>query len=49
MLLLSKHSHNDESVQVYSLTQHPEVIAAKQVQMNELGHFTACLGRKTHT
>lgn len=30
-------------MQIYSLAQHPEVIAAKQVQMDELGHFTACL------
>lgn len=47
VLLLSKHSHHDERVQVDALTQHPEVVTAKQVQVDKLGHFTArLLGEK---
>lgn len=46
VLLLGKHGHHDESVQVYSLAKHPEVITAKQVEMDEEGHFTACLRSK---
>lgn len=46
MLLLSKHGHHDERVQIDPLTQHPEVVASKEVKMNEHRHFTARLGRK---
>lgn len=43
MLLLCKHSHHDERVQVNAFTEHPEVVTAHQVEMDELRHFTAHL------
>lgn len=43
VLLLSKHSHHDERVQVNAFTQHPEVVTAQKVKVDELGHFTAHL------
>lgn len=43
VLLLRKHSHHDESVQIDPLTQHPEVITPEKVQMDELRHFAADL------
>lgn len=46
VLLLCKHSHHNECVQVNAFTEHPEVITAHQVMMNELGHFTTNLGEK---
>lgn len=46
VLLLSKHGHHDQSVQVDALTQHPEVVAAKQVQVNEEGDLAAGLNGK---
>lgn len=35
VLLLGEHGHHDERVQVDSLAQHPEVVAAKEVEVNE--------------
>jgi hypothetical protein len=43
VLLFSKHGHHDQRVQVDSLTQHPEVVTAKQVQEYELGHLATGL------
>lgn len=45
MLFFGKHGHDDECVQVNPLTQHPEVVASKDVQMDELRHFTADLNK----
>lgn len=36
VLLLSKHSHHNQSVQVNAFTQHPKVVATHQVQVDEL-------------
>lgn len=36
MLLLCKNSHYDESVQVDSFTEHPEIIAAQHVHVEEV-------------
>ena len=36
MLLLCEHSHHDEGVQVDAFTQHPEVIAAQHVHVEEV-------------
>lgn len=41
VLLLSKHRHDDECVQINPLAQHPEVVTAKQVEVDELGNFAA--------
>lgn len=47
VLLLRKHSHDDERVQVDALAQHPEVVAAHQVHVDEHDDLTARLeGRK---
>ena len=43
VLFLGEHSHDDECVQVDALTQHPEVVTAKQVQVNKHDHLTAHL------
>lgn len=43
MLLLCKHSHHDECVQVNAFTEHPKVVTAHQVKMDELRHLTAHL------
>lgn len=43
VLLLCKHSHHDEGVQVNAFTEHPEVVTAHQVEMNELRHLAAHL------
>lgn len=44
VLLLGKHGHHNECVQVNAFTEHPEVVTAHQVKMNELRHFAAHLG-----
>lgn len=33
MLLLGKHRHDNEGVQVDALAEHPEVVAAQQVEV----------------
>ena len=43
VLLLCKHGHHDERVQVDAFTQHPEVIAAQHVHVEEVQHLTADL------
>lgn len=43
MLFLGKHGHDNERVEVNSLTQHPEVVAPKQIEMEKLRNFTAGL------
>jgi len=43
VLLLCKHSHHNECVQVNAFTEHPKVVTAHQVKMNELGHLAAHL------
>ena len=45
MLLLCKHSHHDERVQVDAFTEHPEVIAAQHVHVEEVQNLTANLQR----
>lgn len=45
MLLLGEHGHHDERVQVDAFTQHPEVVAAQHVHVEEMQHFTAHLQR----
>lgn len=47
MLFLSKHCHHNEGVQVDPFTQHPEVVTAHEIMVDEHGHFTAHLGEKT--
>lgn len=46
VLFLSKHGHHDQSVQVDALAQHPEVVAAKQVEVNEERDLAAGLSEK---
>lgn len=46
VLLLSEHGHHDQSVQVDALAQHPEVVAAKQVEVNKEGDLAAGLSEK---
>lgn len=46
VLLLCKHSHHNESVQVYAFTEHPEIIAAQHVHVEKVQHFTANLQRE---
>lgn len=36
VLFLRKHSHHNESMQVDAFTQHPEVVATHEVQVDEL-------------
>lgn len=43
VLFLCEHSHHNECVQVNAFTEHPKIVAAHQVKMNELRHFTAHL------
>lgn len=43
VLLLCKHRHHDERVQVDAFTEHPEVITAQHVHVKELQHLTANL------
>lgn len=45
MLLLCKHSYDDERVEVDAFTEHPEVIAAQHVHVEEVQHLTADLHR----
>lgn len=45
VLLLGEHGHHDERVQVDAFTQHPEVVAAQHVHVEEMQHFTAHLQR----
>lgn len=47
MLLLCKHSHHDKRVQVDAFTEHPKIIAAQHVHVEEVQHFTANLQRET--
>lgn len=46
VLLLGKHGHHNECVQVNAFTEHPEVVAAHQVKVDELRHFTTNLWEK---
>lgn len=47
MLLLCEHGHHDQGVQVDAFTQHPEVVTAHQVQLDEDEQLTAALkGRR---
>lgn len=43
VLLLRKHRHHNEGVEVNAFTEHPEVVTAHQVKMNKLRHFTTDL------
>lgn len=43
-LLLGEHGHHDERVQVHAFAEHPEVVAAHQVEVQELGDLAAHLG-----
>lgn len=43
MLLLGKHGHDDQRVQVDPLAEHPEVITAEQVQVCKVQQLTASL------
>lgn len=47
VLLLCEHGHHDERVQVDAFTQHPEIIAAQHVHVEEVQHLTADLQRGT--
>ncbi len=46
MLLLCKHGHHDEGVQVYAFTEHPEIIATQHVHVEKVQHLTADLQRE---
>lgn len=43
MLFLCKHCHYNQCVQVNALTQHPEVVTAQQIQIDERQQLTAFL------
>lgn len=43
VLLFRKHGHDDERVQVNPLAEHPEVVAAQQVHVDEHDELTARL------
>lgn len=45
VLLLGEHGHHDERVQVDAFTQHPEIVAAQHVHVEEMQDFTADLQR----
>lgn len=45
VLLLGEHGHHDERVQVDAFAQHPEIVAAQRVHVEEMQHFTADLQR----
>lgn len=45
VLLLCEHGHHDERVQVDAFTQHPEIVAAQHVHVEEMQHFAAHLQR----
>lgn len=45
VLLLGEHGHHDERVQVDAFAQHPEIVAAQHVHVEEMQHFTADLQR----
>lgn len=45
VLLLGEHGHHDERVQVDAFAQHPEIVAAQHVHVEEMQHFTADLRR----
>lgn len=45
VLLLREHGHHDERVQVDAFTQHPEIVAAQHVHVEEMQHFAAHLQR----
>lgn len=47
VLLLGEHGHHDERVQVDPLAQHPEVVTAQQVEVDEHEQLTA--GLREHT
>lgn len=46
MLLFCKHCHNNQSVQVDALAEHPEVVAAQQIEVDEHDQLTAYLEEK---
>lgn len=48
MLFFCKHRHNNESVQVDSFTEHPEVVAAQQIQVDEHEQFAGRLEGKSN-
>lgn len=45
MLFLCKHGHHDKSVQVNPLTQHPEIVTAQHVHVEEMQYLAANLQR----
>lgn len=45
VLLLGEHGHHDERVQVDAFAQHPEIVAAQHVHVEEMQDFTAHLQR----
>lgn len=49
MLLLGKHSHHNERVQIDALTKHPEVVTAQHVHVEEMQHLTAHLQEAQQT
>lgn len=46
MLLLGEDGHDDQRVQINALAQHPEVVAAHDVHVNEGENLAAALFRK---
>lgn len=49
VLLLGEHGDHDERVQVDSLAEHPEVVAAQHVHVEEVQHLAADLQREDGT
>lgn len=45
VLLLGEHGHHDERVEVDAFAQHPEIVAAQHVHVEEMQDFTAHLQR----
>lgn len=49
MLFFRKHCHNNQRVQVDALAEHPEVVTAQQIQVDEHEQLAAHLdGKKQH-
>lgn len=46
MLLLCKYGHHNQRVQVNPLAEHPEIVTAQHVHMEEVQHLAANLQRE---
>lgn len=46
MLLLCKHSHHNECMEIDTLAEHPEIVATQHVHVEEVQNLTANLQRE---